>query len=100
IEEGGRAGTAGALASVAGLHTTFLGMNVDLLTDLVFAVLVSFQRRERAALTIAAHRRHVKVDFGVLQSDDNHQVIGYNEKPELSYDVSMGIYVYEPRVLK
>jgi NDP-sugar pyrophosphorylase family protein len=27
-------------------------------------------------------------------------VIGYNEKPELSYDVSMGIYVYEPRVLK
>ncbi len=75
-------------------------MNGDLLTDLNFDVLVSFHRREGAALTIAAHRRHVKVDFGVLESDNNYRVIGYNEKPELSYDVSMGIYVYEPRVLK
>ena len=31
---------------------------------------------------------------------DDYRLIGYNEKPELSYDVSMGIYVYEPRVLK
>jgi NDP-mannose synthase len=99
VEEDEPTGTAGSLASVPGLDDTFLVMNGDLLTDLDFDVLVSFHRHEGAALTIAAHRRHVKVDFGVLQSDD-YRVIGYNEKPELSYDVSMGIYVYEPRVLK
>jgi NDP-sugar pyrophosphorylase family protein len=42
----------------------------------------------------------MKVDFGVLEADQKNQVIGYREKPELSYDVSMGIYVYEPSVLK
>jgi NDP-sugar pyrophosphorylase family protein len=100
VEEDEPTGTAGSLASVPGLDDTFLVMNGDLLTDLDFDVLVAFHRREGAALTIAAHRRRVKVDFGVLESDDNYRVIGYNEKPELSYDVSMGIYVYEPRVLK
>jgi NDP-sugar pyrophosphorylase family protein len=100
IDEETPTGTAGSLASVDRLDETFLVMNGDLLTDLDFDELVSFHRRHGAALTIAAHRRHVKVDFGVLQSDDNYQVFGYKEKPELSYDVSMGIYVYEPSVLK
>ena len=100
IEEDEPTGTAGSLASVPDLDDTFLVMNGDLLTDLDFDVLVSFHRREGAALTIATHRRSVKVDFGVLEANEKSQVIGYREKPELNYDVSMGIYVYEPRVLK
>ena len=100
VEEDEPTGTAGSLASVPDLEDTFLVMNGDLLTDLDFDVLVSFHRREGAALTIATHRRRVKVDFGVLEADEKNQVIGYKEKPELSYDVSMGIYVYEPSVLK
>jgi NDP-sugar pyrophosphorylase family protein len=100
VDEEEPTGTAGSLASVEGLDHTFLVMNGDLLTDLDFDELVSFHRREGAALTIAAHRRRVRVDFGVLEADPKNQVIGYREKPELSYDVSMGIYVYEPSVLK
>src|SRR5262249_2090262 len=100
VDEEEPTGTAGSLASVEGLDQTFLVMNGDLLTDLDFDELVSFHRRERAALTIATHRRSVKIDFGVLKADEKKQVIGYREKPELSYDVSMGIYVYEPRVLR
>jgi len=100
VEEDEPTGTAGSLASVPDLDDTFLVMNGDLLTDLDFDALVSFHHRENATLTIAAHRRHVEVDFGVLEADRDHRVIGYNEKPKLNYDVSMGIYVYEPRVLQ
>jgi NDP-mannose synthase len=42
----------------------------------------------------------VKVDLGVLDFDDKSRVVGYREKPESTYHVSMGIYVYEPRVLQ
>jgi NDP-sugar pyrophosphorylase family protein len=100
VDEEEPTGTAGSLASVEGLDQTFLVMNGDLLTDLDFDALVSFHRRHGAALTIAVHRRRVKVDFGILESDQNYRVLGYNEKPELTYDVSMGIYVYEPSVLQ
>jgi NDP-sugar pyrophosphorylase family protein len=88
VEEEEPTGTAGSLASVPDLTETFLVMNGDLLTDLDFNALVSFHRRQSSALTIAAYRRHVKVDFGVLESDSNYRVIGYDEKPEFSYDVS------------
>jgi len=100
VEEEEPTGTAGSLASVPDLNNTFLVMNGDLLTDLDFDALVSFHRRHGAALTIAAHRRQIKIDLGVLECGDDYRLIGYNEKPELNYDVSMGIYVYEPSVLK
>ena len=32
----------------------------------------------------------------MIESDDGY-VTGYVEKPTLHYDVSMGIYVYDPR---
>lgn len=100
VEENEPTGTAGSLASVPGLDNTFLVMNGDLLTDLDFDALVSFHRCQGAVLTIAAYRRRVKIDLGVLECGDDYRIIGYKEKPEHSYDVSMGIYVYEPSVLK
>lgn len=100
VEEEEPTGTAGSLSLVGGLNETFLVMNGDLLTDLDLNALVSFHREQRAALTIATHTRRVKIDLGVLESDRDHRVTAYVEKPEQSYSVSMGIYVYEPRVLK
>jgi NDP-mannose synthase len=93
-------GTAGSLALVPGLDETFLVMNGDLVTDLDFNHLVRFHQEQQALLTIATHTRRVKIDFGVLECDHNHQVTAYHEKPEHTYEVSMGIYVYEPAVLK
>ena len=93
-------GTAGSLASVDGLDETFLVMNGDLLTNLDFRELVRFHRDQNALLTIATQRRRVKIDLGVLQYDEASRITGYFEKPEHSYDVSMGVYVYEPEALR
>jgi NDP-mannose synthase len=92
-------GTAGALASIGGLDDTFLVMNGDVLTTLDYATLVAAHRSNGAALTIASFRKQVKVDLGVLEIDASGRLTGYREKPELHFPVSMGIYVYEPRVL-
>lgn len=99
IDETEPTGTAGSLASIDGLNRTFLVMNGDLLTNLDFEKLIAFHQEQNAALTIAAHRRQVKIDLGVLECDHSNTVVGYIEKPEYAYQVSMGIYVYEPRVL-
>jgi NDP-sugar pyrophosphorylase family protein len=93
-------GTAGSLALVPGLDETFLVMNGDLVTDLDFNGLIRFHQEQQALLTIATHTRRLKIDFGVLESDHNNRVTAYLEKPEHTYQVSMGIYVYEPAALK
>jgi NDP-mannose synthase len=100
VEEEEPTGTAGSLALVPGLDRTFLVMNGDLLTNLDFNALVQFHREQKATLTIATHTRRVKIDLGVLEFDGNFEITRYLEKPEAHYQVSMGVYVYEPGVLK
>jgi NDP-sugar pyrophosphorylase family protein len=91
-------GTAGALSIVPGLDDTFIAMNGDILTSLDYSALVDYHKEQGAALTIAVHSKRVDIDLGVIESD-NGRVRGYREKPTIDYDVSMGIYVYEPRAL-
>ena len=92
-------GTAGALRVVPGLDTTFLAMNGDILTTLDYGQLMVHHRESGAALTIAIQGRRVEIDLGVIELD-GARVTGYREKPALTYDVSMGVYAYEPRALE
>jgi NDP-sugar pyrophosphorylase family protein len=100
VEEEEPLGTAGSLALVPGLTETFLAMNGDLLTDLDFRKLVRFHREQGALLTIATHAREVKIDLGVMEFGADLQLTGYREKPRQTFHVSMGVYVYEPAVLR
>lgn len=92
-------GTAGPLALINGLDEPFLVMNGDVLTDLCFGDLVAYHRNQEAAATIAMYCRNVKIDFGVIQLNGGQTIIGYTEKPSFEYLVSMGVYVFDPRVL-
>ncbi len=92
-------GTAGALKVVPNLDETFIAMNGDILTTLDYAALVDHHRATGATLTVATHAKQVDIDLGVIEHDGDF-ITGYREKPTLHYDVSMGIYVYEPRALE
>ena len=92
-------GTAGPIAFVPNLDETFLVMNGDVLSTLPLGELIQFHKAQNAIATIATHHRRVKVDLGVIQWDGDARVTGYIEKPTYDYSVSMGIYVFEPKVL-
>ena len=93
-------GTAGPLSLIADrMDDTFLVTNGDVLTTLDLAELVAAHRKSGAIATIASHQRNVKIDLGVLQFNGSDELTGYIEKPSYDYSVSMGIYVFEPRVL-
>lgn len=92
-------GTAGPLRLVKDLDETFLVMNGDVLTTLDFTNLMEYHRRSGALVTVAAHSREVKIDLGVLKLDTDNRVIDYFEKPTYNFEVSMGVYVFEPKVL-
>lgn len=92
-------GTAGPLAFVPDLDDAFLVMNGDLLTTLNYAELVQYHKKMGAVATVAMHKREVKIDLGVIQLDGDNRIEGYIEKPLYNYNVSMGVYIFEPRVL-
>ena len=93
-------GTAGSLSMIPGLDDTFLAMNGDILTTLDYQSLIRYHREHQAALTIAMHQKDVKIDLGVLETNEHGALTCYREKPLYSFEVSMGIYVYEPHVLR
>jgi NDP-sugar pyrophosphorylase family protein len=102
-EEDQPLGTVGALATVDGLDESFLVMNGDILTSLDYGQLLEIHRQSGNVLTIASHRRVVRTEYGVLHLDERgdevHPITGYEEKPELPFVVSMGVYVMEPHAL-
>jgi NDP-sugar pyrophosphorylase family protein len=92
-------GTIGSLSLIDMLDTTFLVMNGDVLTNLDYLKLVDFHKKNNAAATIATYNKKVKVDLGILEMDEGFELKKYIEKPTLKYDVSMGIYMFEPEIL-
>ena len=91
-------GTAGALRRIDDLDEPFLAMNGDILTTMDYGDLMRFHHERDGELTIATHEQEVNIDLGVIESSDG-AVVDYVEKPTMNFDVSMGIYVYEPEVL-
>jgi NDP-sugar pyrophosphorylase family protein len=93
-------GTAGPLAMLDDLDDTFLLMNGDVLSDLDYTDLVRFHHQQDAMATIAMYDKEVKIDLGILKTNEYHEIYDYIEKPMLTYQVSMGIYVFDKQVMK
>jgi NDP-sugar pyrophosphorylase family protein len=104
VREESPLGTAAPLNLVPDLDETFVAMNGDILTTLDFTELVEAHRAAGHLMTIATHQRRSKLDYGVLHLEtvepSVHRVVGFDEKPETTITVSMGIYVLEPRALE
>jgi NDP-mannose synthase len=93
-------GTAGPLALIEGLNETFLVMNADVLTNLDYRKLIQYHKIQGGVATIGAYQRKVTINLGVILLNGDNRIKEYLEKPTSTYLVSMGIYVFEPWILK
>ena len=96
-------GTAGPLKQMSDLPDDFLVMNADIVSDLNFGTLFDAHTQSGASplATIAVYRRTSKIDFGIIEFDANsHQIEAFVEKPVLEHCVSMGIYMFNHRILE
>lgn len=96
-------GTVGALATIDDLEEPFMVMNGDVLTDMSYEALMTDHRASGAAATIATTGRTIEVTLGVMHFQDvrdDARVTDYTEKPTLYYEASMGVYAFDPGVLR
>lgn len=93
-------GTAGPISLVDNLSDEFFVINGDTLCDVDFASMLQAHRDSGNAVTVSAYRKKHLIDLGTLELNDDLQITAYNEKPEIDYIVSMGIYVFNSSVRK
>jgi NDP-mannose synthase len=86
-------GTAGFLGLLDDLEEDrVLVVNGDTLTDLDMGA-VYREHDVHDAATICTNMRSITLGFGVVHTDREGRMEGYEEKPELRYEVSMGVNV-------
>jgi len=92
--------TIGPLKLIKDLPENFLVMNGDVLTDLGFTELFRWHIEQKADMTVAMCSRDSKIDFGVIKTDKNGNIIGFEEKPLYHHNVSMGVYAINRGLLE
>ena len=92
-------GTMGPLKLIHDLPENILVMNGDVLTDLDYRRFLDDHNSKKQLFSIASSTKHYKIDYGVLRVDQAGNLIGFEEKPSISQQVSMGVYALNRRVL-
>ncbi|AFY73410.1 Nucleoside-diphosphate-sugar pyrophosphorylase family protein [Synechococcus sp. PCC 7502] len=110
IEESTPLDTAGAIKLAEPYFTgeSLIIFNADILTDLNLAELIKFHQTNQAAVTLALKTVEDITPFGLVELDQNSQVLAFREKPTPAQAVDFlakgintinaGTYVIEPRV--
>ncbi|MFX0016552.1 MAG: sugar phosphate nucleotidyltransferase [Promethearchaeota archaeon] len=91
-------GTAGPLTLIKNLEENFIVMNGDILTDMDYNNLFQTHVSKKALITVASYSKTMKIDLGVMKTEGN-RIVSYTEKPTMTYQVSMGIYVFNRHVV-
>ena len=98
--------TAGAIrfaAEFAGIKSTFVVANGDVLTDLDISALIAFHHRHNAEATLHLTPVPDPSAFGVVATDEHGHVERFVEKPAPgtapSNLINAGTYVFEPSVI-
>jgi NDP-sugar pyrophosphorylase family protein len=93
-------GTIGPLAQIHDLDETFLVMNGDLITNLDYKHLIEFHKKTGAMATIGTYEKNLKIELGIIKNNGGNLIEDYIEKPVYTFNVSMGIYVFEREILQ
>ncbi|MCI8984394.1 MAG: NTP transferase domain-containing protein [Lachnospiraceae bacterium] len=100
IEEQEYMGTGGGLKLLKECMTgTFFMSNCDILVEADYDKILEYHRKMDNIITMVCAGKKFQVPYGTVQVDEAGQIVGLQEKPELSYRVNTGLYLIEPRFL-
>ena len=84
---------------IENLDENFFVLNGDILSSINFSDLMAYHHKHKSITTIASYEKNVFIDLGILEKNSENILTNYVEKPTLKYNVSMGIYAMNKKVL-
>ncbi|MTJ21037.1 nucleotidyltransferase family protein [Dolichospermum sp. UHCC 0352] len=92
--------TIGPLTLIPDLPDNFLVMNGDILCNFNYLDFYNYHIQADNDVTVSTFKRESKIDFGVLKYNEENLICSFIEKPTYYFDVSMGIYCLNRRVVE
>lgn len=81
------------------IDETFFISNSDILIDENFEEIFKYHKIKNSIFTIVGCVKETRIPYGVLNVDENHNLIQIDEKPSYTNIVNTGIYVAEPEII-
>ena len=100
IKEKKMLGTIGPLKIIKNLKENFLLINGDIITDLNINKFFKNHKKNKSIMTVSAKKIQNKIDYGVIDVNNQNSLVAFKEKPNLNFLVSMGIYAFNQKILK
>ena len=101
IEEKQPMGTAGAIGLLKGKdQNDFFLVNCDSILSINLEKFYEFHKKNNFQITLVAASKNFKISYGTCKINKNGQLKQINEKPNLNYLVSVGLYLMKPEIIK
>ena len=100
IKENKPLGTVGSLSLLDknSISKNFILTNCDVITNINILDLEEYHKNHKAFITVAAHIRKSKIEYGVLETN-GVKLKNFSEKPILNHYINAGVYVLNKKVL-
>lgn len=93
-------GTAGSLSLLKDkIKETFFVSNCDILIEQDYSEILDYHKTNKNDITIVAALKHYPIPYGTIETTKNGQLVGLQEKPELTFKINSGMYILEPHLL-
>lgn len=98
-EEEENLNTAGSTISLKDkFHETFIVMMGDHFTEIDLTKMVKYHKEKGGIATMGLKPEHTKIQYGVVETDEDNTVKAFKEKPIIKNYINTGIYIFEPEV--
>tara|TARA_Y200000002_G_scaffold383206_1_gene404008 strand:- start:1223 stop:2299 length:1077 start_codon:yes stop_codon:yes gene_type:complete len=102
IEEKKSLGTCGSLGLMEKktVTTNFILSNCDTIIDIDFKKLLENHKRSKSIMTLVISDRYLKFSYGSIITDSKGYLEQIVEKPDIKFQVNVGMYVFNKKVLE
>ena len=93
-------GTAGSMFLLKGkINKTFFVSNCDILINQDLTEIYKYHKENGNDVTMVSALKHYKIPYGTIETGENGILLSMSEKPELTYQINIGVYILEAHVL-
>ncbi len=94
-------GTIGSLYLIKKeLNKTLFVSNCDIIIEEDYYDIYKYHKENKNDITVVSAMKHIEIPYGVMETQKGGSLISMTEKPEFTFQINTGMYIFEPHIIQ